>query len=283
MAEVKPLTLSITCPQGVGEVRGVSAEHPMVAPYRKAIAEGSRTGEHVLHLYAFEDSTPILFGSLLLTEGLRLLFFPGGVVNATSDDRRSRFRDVPLDHITLEKPSHRRYSSHFALRNGKRVLRMRGVVPTKAKVPFFSLIAPNLKGLVTIPRLLEFSFPRPRADVQKFGQTLMIEGGTMKLPIPQVDREVQRFFQLDVWVGRNSHECQGGVGRLPWALMPALVRDAPIPQQLKTSRVDHLMAPDYGLTLLVSRPLGTIKSNGAHILRARLAQDYEPSLGPSAV
>lgn len=268
------LTFQLTCPAGEGQVRATE-DHPLLAPYRKAITEGTPTGKRMVHLYTLhaESPTPIILGTLLLTEGLRLLFYQGTHVVASSDDARADFERALLDHITLERPTgHAGYSSHVALRDGTRTLRLKSRVRPGLKVPFLSLLVPSLDGFARLPRELTLEFPSPRPDTLSFGKALAIEGNNLLLPIPEAAGPDSSFIQFDFWVGRDQDEwTKRGIRSLPWVGKQGLFSYVPAEQSVKANRIDYAFRPDYGVTIAVTRPMG--KLEGLHLLRPGLAQD----------
>lgn len=138
-------------------------------------------------------------------------------------------------------------------------------------VPFLTLLLPRFEGFVPIPRVLTHTFRIPRSDVGEYGRSLLIPGNNLQVPLPRAASIGPSFLQLDVWVGRDSRECQAGICPLAWVYKPELVRNAPDPQTVEASKIDYDFVRDYRVTLAVSRPRGELES--PRVLRPRLAHD----------
>jgi hypothetical protein len=101
MSNPEPLTLEMEFGLGEG-IAQVSADHPLVAPFRRSIETGKPTGAWRYLLYQNGPGAPYVIGAFGLTPGDRLLFFPGASTVIRTDDPNAEFNGHRLDHVTLD-------------------------------------------------------------------------------------------------------------------------------------------------------------------------------------
>jgi hypothetical protein len=228
-----------------------------------AILEGRPPGQWLWFAACELNSRCSVIGSFVHTPGDRLLYFPGAAVSIERDGR-----DVSgsrMDHLTLDPPTPKgRHSSHVALSEGARGNKYGSRPPHGHLMPWFSLLTPNLDQFPTMPAELKVSFPPPRPDVQSFGRDLLNGPGLRVIRLAQ--GAADKFFQMDVWVGRVHDWQLLRAHPLSWAYKSELVSDAPSDSQ----RVDFIQqdvefATSIGLRIFCLRPRGRLA--GLHILR----------------
>jgi hypothetical protein len=269
-----PLELCFEFPMGIGDLV-TDFEHPITAAFRRGIEEGQLTGTwYYLVIHDTSDNKYTIIGTFTKTPNNRVLFFPGADIAIDTGDPTSRFNGTRLDHITSDPPRNQKYSSHVAVYglsdNKSRGLNHRSKPPKDHMWPWFSLLIPNLNDFPHLPRRLIIQFTKPSGDLIEFGQRVISNGGLSIVALPSENNPSHRFIQFDVWIGRQENWQMLKVRPIAWAYKPEVVESAPNGKQdIQVNRVDIPLAPDIGLAVLITRPIGNL--SGARILRPTLS------------
>jgi hypothetical protein len=276
--EEEELEFELEFPAGEGD-ESATATHPIIAPFRVLLEEGRRPGQWVFFaVREGGESAPRLVGTFVQTVADRILFFPGGWVDVINDSGETRFGGHQVDHLTLDPGPGPSFSSHVAVRRLP-LRKSRGsgyetLPPPGHKVPWFSLITPNLDDFVRLPRRIELRIPAPPVTPDEFVTSLREQGGGRGLPVvelPPRPKTGPSFVQMDAWAGRTQGWQVLKARPLAWAYKGELVRDAPVgSQDLSVQQLSIEFSSTSGLTLILVRPVGRL--NGAHILRPTLSE-----------
>jgi len=273
MSKPTPLTLVMSLP-GTGSLN-VQPDHPLVIPLRLAMEQGRPPGSWSWAAFAEEDPDRLkVIGAFVHSPGDRILFFPGASIYISTDEETSPFNDRRLDHLALDPPGPKgRHRSHVAVFGlpieGSRGLSYRTTPPLGLLVPWFTLLAPDLKGFELLPEKLSVEFPPPRPDLSEFAKELMGGPGLALAPAPTA-LTTRSFFQFDIWVGRGSGWKQLGSRALAWAYKREVVKGAPTgSQEIRIVQLDVDLSSEVGVRIVASRPAGQLGS--ARLLRPKLS------------
>ena len=272
------LTLVVELSSGgapLGPSLEVDADHPLTGGLRQILAEG-KPGSVSRFLVLESGDDRRLLGTVSHTVGDRLLFGPAAYVQVSTGDPRSRFEGATLDHLTLDAPGKGgRHLSHIAVRDlpaeHSRGLGWTTVPPPGHKVPWFSLLLPEIGELPVLPGRLLIHIPRRWSDLGAYGEKVIGSiGGLDRIPLP-VPSSLPSFVQLDFWAGRGRDWRRLQHRPLPWAYKQEIVSDAPAgEQQITVSEATIGLSDGIGVTILAARPAGRL--GGAHVLRPRLSR-----------
>jgi hypothetical protein len=260
---------------GTGELE-VDLDHPLLGAFRKAIETGKPPGRWLFFMVEDQpDLAPIVIGTFVHTPGNRFLFFPGSSTILADDHEEVRFAGKRLEHLTLDPPGKPgKHSSHVAVSGSppkqSRGIRYTTTPPSDFMVPWFTLVAPDLRGFQRLPHQLHIHFSPPRPDVSRFGKQLLSAGGSTSVPLPPPAGN-PNYFQFDVWAGRGGDWQNTQENPLSWPYKPELVTEAPEGQQHVTVRRGQIeFSATAGLVLNITRPAGQLR--GTHILRPNLTE-----------
>lgn len=268
------LSLHFRIASARGELK-VNPDHPVFAAFRRGIEEGQLTGTwRFLLATAQEISAPLIVGTFVETPNGRLLYFPGAQIEIAEASGTNRFDDAQLDHLTLDSPKRSRYSSHIAGRDLPDE-RSRGASYTAPLTPgflfpWFSLLVPNLDGFSFLPSRLYVEFPAPRADLHRYADHLIANGGVVQIRLPS-SKQDPSYYQIDVWVGHGTDWRSRRAQVLPWVYKPEIVAHPPGRQQVQAGISEAELREGVGLRVFTSRPLGRLLS--PRILRPRFQPD----------
>lgn len=155
---------------GTGKVRNDTSA--LVRPFRLLIDEGKPIGR--INYLFYRSNRSFVLGSLCLTPGHRLLFFPGLVVRTPSWYSRGKIlhlvkeRDALIDHLTMEADFASFHATTLRFDSTRRLL---SSYKTKRVVEglsyWFGLSVQSEKVLEECPDEIEFPFSSPLQDSER--------------------------------------------------------------------------------------------------------------------
>ena len=239
-----PLLYILTIPEGVGTF-DISTEHPLTAPIKKQLMDGS-PGGNWRYLAAKKDNAHFIFGSLTVSAGKRLLFFPSNYDVHVSVEGETK----NLDHISLELNPKLR--SHYTFRDGSHL--SNGPVKETGSIFFlwFSIFIEDLSQYIPLPNMIWVSIDWPSSDISRFSKEGILANYNSKSII-----EVPTFVggtplhQIDFMLAGP----EGDISDIPNVIFKNVHSvDQPTPTQ---SGITKIEAPeDYSLFIRITERKG---------------------------
>ena len=258
-AESGELTLTLNDRRGQGSVT-VGVDDPWAGPWRQAMVVGRPTAPWRGIAIRYQG-VPYSLGFVSLSEGQRLLWFPGASLSASeyiedTTGQLTRFVGRPVDHLTLDPDfAHGRQRSHLTYVDGLHGPKITHRHRAGDLTLWFSLLLPDTSSLRVVPESLSINFTPSRHDPD-YPQQLAGQGCWEFLeaaddPIPPT------FIQFDVWAGMWSGWEQDRFAFLPLAGQLGIAdpeRDKVYPRMARLQ-----FTPECGLGLVVAWVPGRLK------------------------
>ena len=258
---VRPLVYILTIHEGQGELVA-DTNHPIARPMREP-ANGGAPGSpwQFVGIRHSDGSAPTLIGGLVLSLANKLLFFPGGDFKFTESDHLGRFAGKPVDHFTLDPPVGLKWTSHTTLKDGTRRER-HGMKNTATQrdgemMHWLSVLAPDLGGFLTLPRVLRVGLERASTDVLRYTQESIGANYRSRALVDAPSNDnAGSFWQIDLLVGTGVD--WRGLSHHParYDNIEDLVRYDDIGKPITAGVCFSELAPEYGVGMIVTRPTG---------------------------
>jgi hypothetical protein len=223
-----PLLYILTIPEGEGTF-SISTDHPLTAPIRKQLKDGS-PGGNWRYLAEKKGDSHFIFGALTLSTGNRLLFFPSNYDVHVSIRNETK----KLDHISLESKSNLR--SHYTFRNGSHL--SNGPVKDIGSdfSLWFTMFIGDFSQYIPLPNKIQVSIDWPSSDISRFSQEGVLANYNSKsiIEVPTFVDDTP-LHQIDFMLAKPD----GDISNIPNIVFENIHSlDQPTPTQSGFTKID---------------------------------------------
>ena len=241
-----PLLYILTIPEGRGTL-DISADHPLTAPIKKQLKDGSPGGSW-RYIAAKKDDAHFIFGALTVSAGNRLLFFPSNYNVHVDIENSIKY----LDHISLESKT--RLHSHYTFRDGTHL--SNGTIRDMGNSfsLWFSIFIGNLDNYIRLPNEIKVSIDWPASDIMRFSKEGVLANYNTKsiIEIPSiVDGKV--LHQIDFILASSDED----IADLPNVILENVHSlNQPKPTMSGIAKIEVLQ--DYSLFVRITERAGQL-------------------------
>ncbi len=193
----RPMIYIVTIPEGNDELI-ISEEHPLAAPIRKQLSDGSPGGSW-RYLVAKKEELLNIIGSINISVGDRLIFFPSNYNITIKVNGKNKL----LDHISFDLPP--KMKSHYTFRDNSHQGNGDLFKISDNLTLWFTLLIVGFENYVILPNQIMLPIDWPSSDVARFSKDGVLSNYRSKsiIEIPSVIDEA-KFHQIDFFIGTND-------------------------------------------------------------------------------